>query len=226
MALASVLFSRPQDLFAVGFESVCLINSDSPTVAGTSFAEAAQRTGESRAIGSCSVRPHDGGYYLIGLKQCIAACLRKSIGAPSVCSNKRRQRASELGLAVHQLPRASTWMMRSTLHQLCDATSDSERSSERCAKHDAFLERDHRSRRARSNLAGFCRAGAPSAADLRHPTRLPYEFSWSHGVCRQVLRSRTPRQSGAGYSRSLRPAKTAATTMECRNALWSPAAPA
>src|SRR4051794_9707116 len=57
-----------EDLFSVGFESVCLINSDSPTVPSSSFAMAANelaKTGERIVLGPSD----DGGYYLIGLKK-------------------------------------------------------------------------------------------------------------------------------------------------------------
>src|SRR6267378_152514 len=56
------------DLFKVGFASVCLINSDSPTVPASSFVEAANelaKAGDRIVLGPSE----DGGYYLIGLKK-------------------------------------------------------------------------------------------------------------------------------------------------------------
>lgn len=62
------LLSTAQDLFACGFSSVCLIDSDSPTVPGEVFSAAvdALHHGGDRVVLGPS---HDGGYYLIGMKQ-------------------------------------------------------------------------------------------------------------------------------------------------------------
>lgn len=66
------LLTTAQDLFQCGFASVCLIDSDSPTVPTEAFAaavDALQRPGDRIVLGPS----HDGGYYLIGLKQAHAA---------------------------------------------------------------------------------------------------------------------------------------------------------
>ncbi len=66
------LLTTAQDLFACGFSSVCLIDSDSPTVPREAFAmavDALQRPGDRIVLGPS----HDGGYYLIGMKQAHAA---------------------------------------------------------------------------------------------------------------------------------------------------------
>jgi glycosyltransferase A (GT-A) superfamily protein (DUF2064 family) len=66
------LLTTTQDLFQCGFSSVCLIDSDSPTVPKEAFAmavDALQRPGDRIVLGPC----HDGGYYLIGMKQTHAA---------------------------------------------------------------------------------------------------------------------------------------------------------
>lgn len=66
------LLTTAQDLFACGFSSVCLIDSDSPTVPREAFAmavDALQRPGDRIVLGPS----HDGGYYLIGMKQSHAA---------------------------------------------------------------------------------------------------------------------------------------------------------
>jgi len=57
-----------EDLFAVGFAAVCLINSDSPTLPFDCLRDlsAYMKEPEDRmVIGPC----HDGGYYLIGLRR-------------------------------------------------------------------------------------------------------------------------------------------------------------
>jgi uncharacterized protein len=62
------LLTTAQDLFACGFSSVCLIDSDSPTVPRAAFSmavDALHRPGDRIVLGPS----HDGGYYLIGLKR-------------------------------------------------------------------------------------------------------------------------------------------------------------
>jgi uncharacterized protein len=62
------LLTTAQDLFACGFLSACLIDSDSPTVPREAFAmavEALRRPGDRIVLGPS----HDGGYYLIGMKR-------------------------------------------------------------------------------------------------------------------------------------------------------------
>ena len=61
------LLTTAQDLFACGFSSVCLIDSDSPTVPREAFAvavDALQQPGDRIVLGPSQ----DGGYYLIGMK--------------------------------------------------------------------------------------------------------------------------------------------------------------
>jgi rSAM/selenodomain-associated transferase 1 len=62
------LYLAAQDLFQCGFKSVCLIDSDSPTVPAENFAQAVEllvQPGDRTVLGPCD----DGGYYLIGLKK-------------------------------------------------------------------------------------------------------------------------------------------------------------
>jgi uncharacterized protein len=62
------LLATAEDLFACGYCSVCLIDSDSPTVPAAAFEQAVAelaRPGDRIVLGPS----HDGGYYLIGLKR-------------------------------------------------------------------------------------------------------------------------------------------------------------
>jgi uncharacterized protein len=62
------LLAAAQDILACGFNAVCLIDSDSPTVPAAAFEEAVaelSRPGDRVVLGGS----HDGGYYLIGLKR-------------------------------------------------------------------------------------------------------------------------------------------------------------
>lgn len=62
------LLATAEDILACGYGSVCLIDSDSPTVPVAAFEQAIvelQRPGDRIVLGPS----HDGGYYLIGLKR-------------------------------------------------------------------------------------------------------------------------------------------------------------
>jgi uncharacterized protein len=62
------LLATAEDLLACGFGSVCLIDSDSPTVPAAAFEQAVAelaKPGDRVILGPS----HDGGYYLIGLKR-------------------------------------------------------------------------------------------------------------------------------------------------------------
>src|SRR5260370_22425378 len=62
------LYFAAEDLFNCGFKSVCLIDSDSPTIPAENFTRAIEllsSPGDRIVLGPCA----DGGYYLIGLKR-------------------------------------------------------------------------------------------------------------------------------------------------------------
>jgi hypothetical protein len=62
------LLATAEDLLACGYGSVCLIDSDSPTVPAAAFEQAVAelaRPGDRIVLGPS----HDGGYYLVGLKR-------------------------------------------------------------------------------------------------------------------------------------------------------------
>lgn len=66
------LLATAEDLLACGYGSVCLIDSDSPTVPAAAFEQALaelQKPGDRIVLGPA----HDGGYYLIGLKRAHTA---------------------------------------------------------------------------------------------------------------------------------------------------------
>jgi rSAM/selenodomain-associated transferase 1 len=67
-AFGERLFATAEDLLAFGYGSVCLIDSDSPTVPAAAFEQAVAelaKPGDRIILGPA----HDGGYYLIGLKR-------------------------------------------------------------------------------------------------------------------------------------------------------------
>jgi hypothetical protein len=112
------LTSAVEDLFAVGFESVCLINSDSPTVPASSFADAVNaltRPGDRIVLGPSD----DGGYYLIGLKRLHRRVFEQIDWSTERVLEQTLARAAEVGVEVHRLPSGFDVDDGATLHRLC-----------------------------------------------------------------------------------------------------------
>src|SRR6059036_1254461 len=97
------LYFAAEDLFKCGFESVCLIDSDSPTVPAKSFSHAVAeltKLGDRVVLGPCD----DGGYYLIGLKKPHRELFEQIDWSTRRVLDQTRQRAREIGLEVKLLP--------------------------------------------------------------------------------------------------------------------------
>jgi rSAM/selenodomain-associated transferase 1 len=106
------------DLLSAGFDSACLINSDSPTVPAANFAEAANelaRPGDRIVIGPSD----DGGYYLIGLKQLHHRVFENIDWSTERVLEQTLERAEQIGIPVHQLPSDFDVDDRATLQRLC-----------------------------------------------------------------------------------------------------------
>ena len=117
-AFGERLLFAAEDLFRLGFESVCLINSDSPTVPSIVFAEAAQvlaNSGDRIVLGPSD----DGGYYLIGLKKLHRRVFEEVDWSTEKVLKQTVERATELGLEVHLLPAWFDVDDRATLQRLC-----------------------------------------------------------------------------------------------------------
>ncbi len=113
------LLGAVEDLLAVGYGAVCLIDSDSPTLPAASLAaavEALAQPGDRIVLGPSE----DGGYYLIGVKQAHRRLFDDIDWSTERVTPQTLERAAEIGLDVIQLP---TWYDvddRATLHALCD----------------------------------------------------------------------------------------------------------
>ncbi len=97
------LLFAAEDILALGYGSVCLIDSDSPTVPAAAYAQAVQALaapGDRIVLGPS----HDGGYYLIGLKQAHAEPFARIAWSTSTVLAETRQRCTEAGLEVVELP--------------------------------------------------------------------------------------------------------------------------
>jgi glycosyltransferase A (GT-A) superfamily protein (DUF2064 family) len=108
-----------EDLFQLGFASVCLINSDSPTVPERVFAEAAvvlAQPEETLVLGPSS----DGGYYLVGLKKPTPEIFADIAWSTDRVLDQTIAHARQMNLKIHQLP---TWYDvddQQTLRRLCE----------------------------------------------------------------------------------------------------------
>jgi uncharacterized protein len=113
------LLLAAEDMFNAGFGSVCLINSDSPTVPASSFVEAVDELAKDRdriVLGPSD----DGGYYLIGLKRLHRRVFEEIDWSTDRVLGQTRQRAAEVGLPVHELPCGFDVDDQSTLRRLCE----------------------------------------------------------------------------------------------------------
>jgi rSAM/selenodomain-associated transferase 1 len=113
------LVAAAQDLFRVGFASVCLIDSDSPTVAPESYRRAANALaaqGERVVLGPSD----DGGYYLIGLKKLHRRLFEQIDWSTSQVLKQTIERATELKLPVELLASGYDVDDAETLRRLCD----------------------------------------------------------------------------------------------------------
>ena len=97
------LLLAARDILACGYESVCLIDSDSPTVPRAAFEEAVaelEKPGDRVVLGPS----HDGGYYLIGLKRAHAEPFERISWSTDTVLKETRARCREAGLEVAELP--------------------------------------------------------------------------------------------------------------------------
>jgi|SRR5215831_463717 len=113
------LYFAVEDLFTCGFDSVCLIDSDSPTVPAENFAEAVGllRTSADRVVLGPS---DDGGYYLIGVKKPHQHLFEQIDWSTEHVLNQTIQRATEIGLQIKLLPSGYDVDDDVSLHRLCN----------------------------------------------------------------------------------------------------------
>jgi len=120
--LGERLINAAAELLSNGFESVCLINSDSPTLPGEIVKSASSllaQDGDRVVLGPSD----DGGYYLIGLKHPHHQLFERIEWSTENVLAHTIERAAEINLPVELLP---TWYDvddAATLHSLCDELS-------------------------------------------------------------------------------------------------------
>jgi glycosyltransferase A (GT-A) superfamily protein (DUF2064 family) len=113
------LYFAIEDLLKCGFKSVCLIDSDSPTVPAEDFAEAVEllSTTEERVVLGPS---EDGGYYLIGTNKPHRHLFEQIDWSTDRVLDQTMQRATEIGLEVKLLPTGYDVDDGASLRRLCD----------------------------------------------------------------------------------------------------------
>ena len=108
-----------EDLFRCGFSSVCLIDSDSPTVPVAAYTQAIALL--SHPTDRVVLGPSDdGGYYLIGLGHDHSKLFEGIDWSTERVLEQTKQRAEELVLEVSLLPSAFDVDDAVTLRRLCD----------------------------------------------------------------------------------------------------------
>ncbi len=113
------LLAAAQDILAIGYGAVCLIDSDSPTVPTAAYkqaVEALQAPGDRIVLGPSN----DGGYYLIGMKQAHREPFERISWSTASVLGETLTRCRETGLEVVLLP---TWYDvddAATLHVLSE----------------------------------------------------------------------------------------------------------
>ena len=113
------LYLAIEDLCKCGFDSLCLIDSDSPTVPAENFEQAVEllSTSEDRVVLGPS---DDGGYYLIGMKKPHQHLFEQIDWSTERVLNQTMQRATEIGVEVKLLPTGYDVDDDASLRRLCN----------------------------------------------------------------------------------------------------------
>ncbi|MFL6230525.1 MAG: TIGR04282 family arsenosugar biosynthesis glycosyltransferase [Pyrinomonadaceae bacterium] len=112
------LFHAADDLLRAGFDSLCLIDSDSPTLPTRALAAAVEelaKPGERVVLGAAD----DGGYYLIGIKSAHRRLFERIDWSTERVAAQTIERAAEINLPVALLPAWYDVDDAATLSRLC-----------------------------------------------------------------------------------------------------------
>ena len=117
-AFGDRLAAATEDLIQLGFSSLCLINSDSPTLPNEAFSQAVDFLAgddDSIVLGPSD----DGGYYLIGLKKLHRRLFERIDWSTDRVLEQTIDAAREISLPVHLLPAWYDVDDRAALSRLC-----------------------------------------------------------------------------------------------------------
>ncbi len=112
------LFHAAEDLLALGYQSLCLIDSDSPTLPSPFLVDAVRwlaQPGDRVVLGPAD----DGGYYLIGLKHAHARLFEDITWSTDQVLRQTIERARDLKLETNLLPAWYDVDDGATLGRLC-----------------------------------------------------------------------------------------------------------
>jgi rSAM/selenodomain-associated transferase 1 len=141
-SLGDRLLNGTRDLLARGYDSACLINSDSPTLPPAilvSAIEALEPAGDRLVLGPAE----DGGYYLIGLKGTHQSLFDRIAWSTSEVLAHTIERARRISLEVVILPRWYDVDDAATLVRLCTELFLPEQSSNGHPIYTAPFTRDY-----------------------------------------------------------------------------------
>jgi len=116
--LGDRLLNATSDLLAMGYDSTCLVNSDSPTLPTAileSAIDALEPDGDRLVLGPAE----DGGYYLIGLKRAHQILFDRIAWSTSEVLAHTIDRSRQISLDVVMLPSWYDVDDTSTLNRLC-----------------------------------------------------------------------------------------------------------
>ena len=125
--LTERLICAVDDLFALGFFSVCLIGSDTPKVPAAVYAEAVTMLalpGDRVVLGPAD----DGGYYLIGLKKPHHSLFQEIEWSTAKVFLETVRKVRELDVPIHLLAQSYDVDDRATLIRLCRDLVDDDRN--------------------------------------------------------------------------------------------------
>jgi rSAM/selenodomain-associated transferase 1 len=128
-SLGDRLLNATTDLLAAGYDSICLINSDSPTLPPAillSAIEALAPQGDRLVLGPAE----DGGYYLIGLKNPHQLLFDRIAWSTSEVLAHTVERAKQISLPMVMLPKWYDVDDTATLDRLCRELFSSDGFSE------------------------------------------------------------------------------------------------
>jgi rSAM/selenodomain-associated transferase 1 len=113
------LFNAADDLLRAGFDSLCLIDSDSPTLPERALSAAVEelsKPGDRVVLGAAD----DGGYYLIGIKGAHRRLFERIDWSTARVAAQTVERAEEINLPVALLPAWYDVDDAATLSRLCE----------------------------------------------------------------------------------------------------------
>jgi len=142
--LGERLLHATEDFLAAGYEAVCLINSDSPTLPNElprRAIDALTSAGDRMVLGKAL----DGGYYLIGLKKAHRRLFEDITWSSAAVFDQTMERARELGLEVELLPAWYDVDNLESLRWLCEElfAGNGPHNPESLAAHPAPCTRDY-----------------------------------------------------------------------------------